>query len=639
MQSLRKVFVATAALMLGNTATAAVVLPLAEIRTQASDAYAPQFNILNVSGLPAMPRAALRATRLETTNRTDVHIPFFLSENSFTVDEPEYSFWENKPRADLLMAELATHDVPGLSLWITMPDGIGGTTTLCSVTSNGEDAAVCIADIRPPSAQAPRYTVHVRGDEGSVVGVNWAGLLLGADRKDRIVVTGPGHADAGATFPIRMLAPSNTHIVSLPSASTGPRNFAAVLFDDNGISGAANAGILPIAWTSTYAHADVNQPQNLLKSDPLWSTGVPRVGQLAPGQSVSRLYFDLPPNSGAAYAPITVSLVNDYYSAVDWYVERADFPAGSPNSLVDAAPLPSQVLHGSGKFTIQQPQPGRWYIVAKNVGNDVVSDNTIFFVGNVAGSVATLKFDNVAAPPVAPGLYYNPSRSGHGVSISQADGQQMLFWYTYLEDGTPTWYQAQAVAPATNSGWWTAPLYRVAWDGKAHLTQVGNVLLTPIAENRFIFTWYLEDKSGSELFVQLARNGDCPNFNGVATNFTGAWYAPAMSGYGMDVLALPEQQFNLFYLYDNLGIARWGVGSSLPFLTGTTMGFRQNSGFCPSCAVTPINYQLMGSINIDYASDSTGNLVTTLQLQPPLSGDWITDQPMRRLTGSAACAR
>jgi len=631
MQRLHKGFVFIAALALHLPATATTVLPLAEIKTEVGDAYAPQFKTLNVSGLPALPKAALQATRLETAHNTPVQING-LGRGSFEITEPEFSFFENKPRADLLMVELPAG--LGYTASLSISDG-SGAAPLCSATTDGKDGAVCLADIR--SSLQANYFVNIEsGATYTNLKLNWAGLLLGT--KDGIVVTGPGHADAGASIPLRMLAPANTHAVSLPPASSGWRNFAAVLFDDNGVSGSAHAGILPLAWTSTFVRADVNQPQNPLKSDRIWSTGVLDLGQLAPGQSATRLYFDLPPNSGAAYAPITVSLINDYYGAVDWYVERTDFPGGSPAYLVDAAPSPPQVIRGSGKFTIQQPQAGRWYIVARNSSYDVISDNTIYLLGNVAGS-ASLSFNNVITPALAPGLYYNPSRSGHGISLSQASGQQLLFWYTYLEDGTPTWYQAQAAAPAAGSAWWTAPLYRVAWNGSAHLTQVGTVLLTPTAENRFIFTWYLEDKAGSEVFVQLARNGDCPNVGGVATNLSGAWYAPALSGYGMDVLALPEQQFNLFYLYDDLGIARWSVGNSLPFLTSTTMNFRQNTGFCPSCAVTPISSQPIGTVNIDYASDSTGNLVTMLQLQLPLSGNWITDQPMRRLTGSAACVR
>jgi hypothetical protein len=249
------------------------------------------------------------------------------------------------------------------------------------------------------------------------------------------------------------------------------------------------------------------------------------------------------------------------------------------------------------------------------------------------------RFGAGANPTSAPGFYFNHQRSGHGIALSRAGGQQVVNWYTYLEDGTPQWYEAQAAAPDPNSGWWQAPLYRVNWNGSnAALTRVGDITLTPVATNDFMFTWNLEGRSGSERFEQLARTGACPQFGGAATNFTGAWYAPTLSGYGMDVLSLPEQQFNTFYFYDDLGLARWGVGSSLPFAANSTMTFNQNAGFCPSCAVTPITVQTLGTIDIDYASPSDGNLSTNLVLKAPLSGTWNYSRPMARLTGSPSCS-
>jgi hypothetical protein len=182
-------------------------------------------------------------------------------------------------------------------------------------------------------------------------------------------------------------------------------------------------------------------------------------------------------------------------------------------------------------------------------------------------------------------------------------------------------------------------LYRVAWDGaKAHLTPVGSITLTPTSANRFMFTWNLEGQSGSEAFNQLARFGDCPALNGAPTNLDGAWYAPTLSGYGMQVLALPEQQFNLFFFYDELGIARWGVGNTGPFSAASTFDFRQNSGFCPSCTYTPVTYQALGTATIDFSDAGSGTLSTAFALQPPLSGTWVTSRPMVRLTGSAACS-
>ena len=55
------------------------------------------------------------------------------------------------------------------------------------------------------------------------------------------------------------------------------------------------------------------------------------------------------------------------------------------------------------------------------------------------------------SPTVMQG-YFNPNRSGHGMFLSQADSAWALVWYTYLEDGTPTWYLAANAAPGANAG-------------------------------------------------------------------------------------------------------------------------------------------------------------------------------------------
>ena len=128
-------------------------------------------------------------------------------------------------------------------------------------------------------------------------------------------------------------------------------------------------------------------------------------------------------------------------------------------------------------------------------------------------------------------------------------------------------------------------------------------------------------------------------FNGQPAKFDGNWYAPAQSGYGMDVLALPDQQSDAFYLYDSLGIARWVAGSSSPFAANTTMTMNQLSGFCPLCAYTPATPRVIGPMIVNYSSATNGTYMTNFSLLAPLSGDWKINQPIARLTGSPACTQ
>src|SRR5205807_1465229 len=102
----------------------------------------------------------------------------------------------------------------------------------------------------------------------------------------------------------------------------------------------------------------------------------------------------------------------------------------------------------------------------------------------------------------APGAYFNPQRSGHGIFMNDAAGNRVLYWYTYLEDGTPVWYTAGAPVPDASTGTWIAQLLRVNWKGDVINTFgiVGDVLLTPINATDFMFSWHLNGTSGSERF-------------------------------------------------------------------------------------------------------------------------------------------
>ncbi|HET9484902.1 MAG TPA: hypothetical protein VFO79_13165, partial [Xanthomonadales bacterium] len=60
----------------------------------------------------------------------------------------------------------------------------------------------------------------------------------------------------------------------------------------------------------------------------------------------------------------------------------------------------------------------------------------------------------------AAGLWFNPQRSGHGFDLQFLGDAMAVTWYTFLEDGSPTWYQA--AAPAANP--WRATMNRYRFD-------------------------------------------------------------------------------------------------------------------------------------------------------------------------------
>jgi subtilisin family serine protease len=482
--------------------------------------------------------------------------------------------------------------------------------------------AWALVDI-PQGTTGTTYSVTVSGGT-PYVGV--PPVPPGADFSfGQLIVTGPGHVPAGASIPLRLTAGT----VVAPVAPG--RYYGAVTIDAiPGVSNIGQVGIVPFSLTRASGNDDV--------ADAL-EPNATRTLSLAPGETLAHQFIDV--------AGQSTLLVNTRYvdgspntAPVNFRVTRADFPPPSASPQIAGAPGAGSgdaqwSLGGTTtvKSVTVPVNAGRWYVVASNAGSTSA---------DIYLTAQTNLIQQVTPPRV--GAFYNPQRSGHGTFMNQAGGQQALYWYTYLEDGTPVWYIAQAAAPASGSGTWTAPLGRVSWNGAAvgQVKIVGNVILTPLDANNYIFSWHLYGQSGSEHFVLLGAD-QCVSFNGGQADFTGQWYAPTQSGYGMDVLAIPDNpagasfQFDAFYFYDALGQPRWAAGTSSPFGPQSAVTMSQISGFCPLCAAVKTTTKPIGTLNVNFSNGTQGSYSTSLNLLSPLSGSWNINQPIVRLTGSAAC--
>jgi hypothetical protein len=459
------------------------------------------------------------------------------------------------------------------------------------------------------------------------------------------VTLGPGLIQAGSAFSLR-----TTWLFPLQARK---RYYSALLMgSDSSLMGTIDA-VLPFAVTRAAKQVDA-QSAILLGPDGLLGGQASFV--VEPGETLHRVFFDLPPADH--YNPIAIYIVPIPYSVqstlndVNVYAARADFPAASDSPLIAPAPSSAgaKVAWNAGAAavgTIASPSPGRWYLVISNSGTTPVTVGVGIqtLVDQSPGSGTPEKqsalFGASSNPALTEGAYFNLQRGGHGIFLSRGYNQQVVDWYTFLEDGTPVFYVAQNLAPPSNSGWWSAPLYRATWDpirkDFVRTQIVGSVSLTPTSENNMMFSWQLEGQSGSEAFTLLARTGACPTVNGAVTNFNGNWFAPTESGYGVDVLALPEQQFDTFYLYDSLGNPVWVIGANSPFSASSTLDLVQSTGFCPLCTWQPLTTRPAGSMTISYASATSGQLSTAITLNAPLSGTWNENRGTLRLTGAPAC--
>jgi subtilisin family serine protease len=633
------------ALPIAVYASTGITQPFQEIVANAPGGSA----MLNAGGLLALPIASFGLARPDIAHTTNMSLGVDPSPNDLYTTLPgtgkQFVLFPLLNGAGdwmtsrVFIAEITASNAPQTRLYAGIDSNGDGQPSFaeqaCTSTTIGGSTARCILDLRdaPLGGNVWALVDIPDGQTGANYAITLsAGLpAVGPPQPVRggsnfatpwLAVTGPGHVSQGAPFPLRLswnnVLPMNN---SYPAALPPGRFYGAVLIDSNQ-GEAGQTSFLPFGFTRTSGGNDAAE-------------AVERVAyRLEPGESLRHAFVDVP-------GPGTLNLstwCNDAGTCPDnysVYVARAEFPDSSASPVIAEAPSSSSAvaqwtLGGStgGHDAAIPVTAGRWYVVTTVTGS-----------GEGLLAIAASFTPSAAVVHPAPGAYFNPQRSGHGIFMNDAAGNRVLYWYTYLEDGTPIWYTAGAPVPDANTGTWTAPLVRVNWKGDTINTFdiVGDVLLTPISVTDFMFSWHLNGVSGSERFTQLALGG-CVNVNSAQANLTGQWFAPTQSGYGMDVLALPSTQFDAFYLYDALGQPRWVAGSASPFGASTTLGLSQLSGFCPVCNLVATVPTQVGTLTANFTSGTQGHYATQINLAPPLSGSWNIDQPTMRLTGNPACS-
>jgi YVTN family beta-propeller protein len=195
------------------------------------------------------------------------------------------------------------------------------------------------------------------------------------------------------------------------------------------------------------------------------------------------------------------------------------------------------------------------------------------------------------------GLWYNPARSGHGIDLQYGGDQQFVTWYTYNDDGTPTWYQA--VGPRANP--WTADLKRYTWNGSA---VVGALRMNFSDAAHASFEWRLGSRSGSEPFV-----AELGNYTPSNPNRNGTWYHAAEPGWGLSIYTGGDARVAVMYFYDGNGQPRWVLGQSSNAAV-ERMAMLSFRGFCPDCSALSPTGSNGGHIDFAFDGARAGSVVT-----------------------------
>ena len=361
-----------------------------------------------------------------------------------------------------------------------------------------------------------------------------------------------------------------------------------------------------------------------------------QVGQWQSGRAVdeNRLFFHVPPTATEVTFTVTAGVDVDIFAAPAG-ADAASSPllGGSVARTVPEASDTGTALTKTLTLSGASLTPGRWNIALSRPFASTL---------NTTQATVTARVTQRTTPPaLTPGQYFNPARDGHGIFIDPAGADWIGVWYSYLEDGSPTWYYLQGAAPGA-SGIWVATIYRVGWNGSsAHTTVIGDLSVTPTSSTAMVLNYNIDGESGSEPMIQLGGTG-CPTSGGAPLRATGHWFSPARSGFGYSAQYEPDQEIYAAYLYDAQGQPRWMLAQAAFNDAQINFPVRQYAGSCPLCGHVPTSSVQTGTLTRTLGTNGDGlrgitNMRLTGTFSGLASGSWTQDFPTTLLSARRTC--
>ncbi len=538
----------------------------------------------------------------------------------FDSEQGAYFTFVDIAAGDTLIAETIPQNNRDLDLFLgrdSNSDGLPAESEqLCSSTTSGS-AELCQLN----NLSAGRYWIVVQNwraeSDSDLALLRYVAVPAAGDE---LQVTAARQATtAGESFPIRV---SWDH----PAMRAGQRWIGLVGAQANG----STVATVPISVNRQVRVEPANQPVVDRALPLMLLDGTPVDLEVEPGEGLGKLFMDIPTQSvsGRAIDAVTVTVSADGPISLDARLVATEF-AGPDVALAPFLPNTSASDAYELKIPVTTSEAQRLYVVPVNRG-DQARRVTVTATLSAAGPVIS---PLVFQLPLQ-GLYFNPSRPGAGINLNLSDNDQLVLqWYTYLEDGTPTWLLAQGTYQA-NQMQWQADLGFFNYDGQtANFHDVGDITLTFSSPTDFTMSYTLHGVSGSEPYTSLAPDFSCENVGAVAES-TGLWFQPDSPGFGYSVLSLADQQVQINYLYDEYGFPRWAIAQGEH---GTALPASQFSGFCPSCAFVQPSSQVVGQNVLQADSAELGSVTTDLTFVAPLRGTWQRSGAINNLTPTTVC--
>lgn len=168
-------------------------------------------------------------------------------------------------------------------------------------------------------------------------------------------------------------------------------------------------------------------------------------------------------------------------------------------------------------------------------------------------------------------IWWNPSESGWGLTI--ADHQSNLFavWFTYRQDGKPTWYVIPGGTFTNGHKHFEADIYATtgtafsspSFDSSSvKVNKVGSAVIDFASYSAATFTFTIGTVTQTKQ-IQRQPFGDASPLWG--EDVTDIWYNPLESGWGLTLAQHGSDVFGVWFTYDTDGQPFWAVLPGVTF--------------------------------------------------------------------------
>lgn len=209
------------------------------------------------------------------------------------------------------------------------------------------------------------------------------------------------------------------------------------------------------------------------------------------------------------------------------------------------------------------------------------------------------------------GMWWDPALSGSGWEINQGGNVVFGIWYTYDEAGNPIWYIAQG---ALADGIFEGNLLLFSWDylnkKVNEPTVAGNVSIHFLNPQLAEIQWQLGEKQNTHMLRPFIFSADP-----ALADYSGSWFDPRESGYGMTIQTQGELTYAVLYYYDETGKPRWSAGANVD--GGLSLSMLSFKGSCPWCEYAPSSNSPAGELLAEFHSESALSLDMTLPEAEP----------------------